>query len=74
VARGAGALDQDLTTLHTMLTCWNVFDVESGNLGVIKNLINNFTIPFVAVFHGLAAYFAIDNTEQRTLNLLAPEF
>jgi hypothetical protein len=51
-----------------MLNCWNVFDVESGHLGVIKTLINNFTIPFVAVFHGLAIYFTVDNTEQRTLS------
>jgi len=51
-----------------MLTCWNVVDVESGNLGVIKTLINNFTVLFVAVFHGLAAFFTEDNTEQRTLN------
>jgi hypothetical protein len=47
-----------------MLTCWNVFDVERGNLGVIKTLINTSTIPFVAVFHGLVAYFTVDNTEQ----------
>jgi hypothetical protein len=35
-----------------MLTCWNVFGVESGNLGVLKTLTNTFTVPFVAVFHG----------------------
>jgi hypothetical protein len=50
-----------------MLTCWNVFYVERGNLGVIKTLINNFTIPFVTVFHEMAAYFTVDNTKQRTL-------
>ena len=61
-------MDQDLTTLHMMFTCWNVFDVESGHLGVIKTLINNFTVPFVAVFHGLAVYFTVDNTEKGTLN------
>jgi hypothetical protein len=53
-----------------MLTCWNVFDVESGNLGVMKTFVNNFTILFVAVIHGLAAYFVVDNTEQRTLDIL----